>query len=247
MAYESAFARVYDKFTVNTGVRQRAEYIASLLQKYGVSGGILLDLACGTGALSEVFIRQGYDLICVDSSEDMLMEAKSRLSPYGNKALLLAQDMRDLDLYGTINACICSLDSVNHLTDPADVARVFEKVSLFTEPGGVFIFDVNTVYKHRHLLADRTFVYEDETDFLVWQNDYDEATDTVQMLIDIFSETEDGSYLRSSDEVTERAYFAEDLQRMLEEAGFSRIYIFGDLLETPPCEEEERIYFAAIK
>ena len=247
MAYESAFARVYDKFTENTDVAERANYLYSLLKRFGVPKGILLDLACGTGALSEAFIQKGYDVISVDLSYDMLMQARQRLSPYGGRALILEQDMRELDLFGTIRACVCNLDSINHLTDVADVQRVFDRVSLFTEPGGVFLFDVNTVYKHKEVLGCNTFVYEDDADFLVWQNEYDPEDHTVQMLIDIFSSDGNGGYIRESDEITERAYPAGLLEKMLLTAGFSRVYQFGDLSEKEPDDKEQRIYFAAVK
>ena len=247
MPYGYAFAKVYDKFTENTGVGERTRYLYSLLSRFGVSHGILLDLACGTGAVSEAFIQLGYDVISVDLSYDMLMQARQRLAAYGGKALILAQDMRELDLFGTINACVCCLDSINHLTDPADVQRVFDRVSLFTEPGGVFLFDVNTVYKHEEILGSNTFVYEDESDFLVWQNEYDPADHTVQMLIDIFSSDGAGKYTRECDEVTERAYPSEALEKMLFTAGFSEVFRFGDLSYNEPGNEEQRIYFAAVK
>ena len=247
MAYDSAFARVYDKFTENTDTGKRAAFLSSLLCRFNAENGILLDLACGTGKLSEAFIKMGYDVISVDYSYDMLINARSRLAPYGEKALVLEQDMRELDLFGTIRACVCSLDSINHLLTESDVQRVFDRVSLFTEPGGIFLFDVNTVYKHKHILGCNTFVYEDENDFLVWQNDYDPANDTVEMFIDIFSSDGTGKYIRESEEITERAYAPELLKEMLKKAGFRSVYTFGDLSEKTPADTEERIYFAAVK
>ncbi|MCH5198675.1 MAG: class I SAM-dependent methyltransferase [Oscillospiraceae bacterium] len=247
MSYESGFADVYDKFTENTDISGRAEYICSLLSEFGIKNGILLDLACGTGSLSAELINRGYDLICVDSSFDMLSAAREKLAEFKDKALILEQDMRDLDLYGTIKACVCSLDSINHITEKEDVQTVFNKVSLFTEPGGVFIFDVNSVYKHREILGNNTFVYEDENDFLVWQNSYDESDNSVFMTLDIFSLHKTGKYIRYCDEITERAYETKDLIEMLKKAGFSEICIFGDMTREKPKETEERIYFAARK
>ena len=247
MAYDSAFAKVYDKFTQNTDVAKRAAYLHALLLRFGVPEGILLDLACGTGALSEAFLKLGYEVIAADTSYDMLSEAGNRLGAFGKRALILQQDMRELDLYGTIRACVCTLDSINHLTDPSDVQRTFDRISLFTEPGGVFLFDVNTVYKHREILGNNTFIYEDDTDFLVWQNIYDPEDQTVEMLIDIFTENKYGNYTRASDEITERAYDIAMLKTMLQKAGFSEVHVFGDLSEQPPKTEEERVYFAALK
>ena len=247
MAYDFGFAKIYDKFTDASDVRARADFITEALRRYGVAEGILLDLACGTGRLSEAFILAGYDVISVDYSAEMLQAARERLLKYGAKALVLQQDMRELDLFGTVRAAVCSMDGVNHLLTPEDVRRVFGKVSLFTEPGGVFIFDVNTVYKHRQVLADNTFVYEDDTDFLVWQNEYCAEDDTVQMLLDTFSVRPDGSYVRYSDEITERAYELDDIEEMLKGAGFSEVYRFADRSFEAPQKDEERVYFAAVR
>lgn len=247
MAYESGFASVYDKFTRNAEPEKRSEYVLALLSQAGVAGGILLDLACGTGAMTENYVKAGFDIIGVDVSDDMLLLARERLAPYGQKALLLGQDMTELDLYGTVNCAVCSLDSINHLTQEQDVRTAFNKVSLFTEPGGVFVFDVNTPYKHREVLGNNTFVYEDDTDFLVWQNYLDDADDTVHMLLDIFSVKSDGTYERYSDEIAERAYSVEKITEMLENAGFCDVKIYGDMRFDLPKETEERIYFAATK
>lgn len=247
MAYDFGFAKIYDKFTDASDVRARADFITEALRRYGVAEGILLDLACGTGRLSEAFILAGYDVISVDYSAEMLQAARERLLKYGAKALMLQQDMRELDLFGTVRAAVCSMDGVNHLLTPEDVRRVFGKVSLFTEPGGVFIFDVNTVYKHRQVLADNTFVYEDDTDFLVWQNEYCAEDDTVQMLLDTFSVRPDGAYVRYSDEITERAYELDDIEEMLKGAGFSEVYRFADRSFEAPQKDEERVYFAAVR
>ncbi|MBQ9506946.1 MAG: methyltransferase domain-containing protein [Clostridia bacterium] len=247
MAYDFGFAKIYDKFTDASDVRARADFITEALRRYGVAEGILLDLACGTGRLSEAFILAGYDVISVDYSSEMLQAARERLLKYGAKALMLQQDMRELDLFGTVRAAVCSMDGVNHLLTPEDVRRVFGKVSLFTEPGGVFIFDVNTVYKHRQVLADNTFVYEDDTDFLVWQNEYCAEDDTAQMLLDTFSVRQDGAYVRYSDEITERAYELDDIEEMLKGAGFSEVYRFADRSFEAPQKDEERVYFAAVR
>ena len=244
MGYDYAFASVYDKFTRNARPNDRAAYVLSLLKKAGVASGILLDLACGTGAMTESYVKAGYDVIGVDLSEEMLDIARERL---GASVLLLAQDMTALDLYGTINACVCSLDAINHLTSVEDVKAAFSRVSLFTEPGGVFVFDVNTLYKHREVLGNNVFVYEDETDYLVWQNFYDPEDGSVVEALDVFSLNADGSYTRDADEIVERAYPTALLSSLLKEAGFEVLGLYGDMTLLPPEETEERVYFVARK
>ena len=175
------FAHVYDSFTKNVEYEKRAEYIFSLLKQNGVNSGIMLDLACGTGTLSKYFSDYGFDMILTDNSPDMLAEAKLK----NPDALILCQNMAELDLYGTIDCAVCTLDSINHLTRISDVRKTFDKVSLFMNTGGIFVFDVNTVYKHRKILADNVFVYETDSSYCVWQNSLNKKTDEVSITLDV--------------------------------------------------------------
>lgn len=247
MSYGQDFSDVYDRFTGNADYAARAAYQFGLLRKYGIGDGILLDLACGTGTLSEYYLNAGFDVIDVDRSADMLMRAREKLGRFGGRVLFLQQDMTALDLYGTVRAAVCSLDAMNHLLCEEELLSAFRRVSLFTEPGGVFLFDMNTAYKHLHVLGNNTFVYEDETAFLVWQNETDPETLTVNMALDIFQLQPDGSYLRSMDEITERAYSVQSVKSLLQQAGFSDVKVYGDIKTSPPAEDEERICYLAIK
>ena len=247
MPYADAFAAVYDLFTENADYGARTAYLKKLLRENGVRDGIVLDLACGTGTVAASLASDGYDVIAVDASPDMLTQAREKLACFGQRVLFLCQDMRALDLYGTVRATVCTLDSINHLLTPADVQTAFCKVALFTEPGGVFIFDVNSQYKHREVLADNCFVYETDDRFLVWQNALDPQTDTVEMLLDIFTLRPDGSYERDGDEITERAYGEAALCEMLRTAGFSDVRVYGDLTQSPPEAKAERLCFVAVK
>lgn len=246
-AYFDAFAGVYDAFTENAEYADRAAYITRLLRQSGMTSGTVLDLACGTGSLSVELAAAGYDIIGVDRSGEMLSGARNKLSAAGYDALLLCQDMRELDLYGTVGACVCSLDSINHLTADEDVQTVFDRVALFTEPGGVFIFDVNTLYKHTRILADNAFVFENDAGMLVWQNELCEDNATVNIYIDIFTETPDGRYVRDTEEFSEKAYPADEIAAMLVKAGFDDVRIYADMSFDAPAENEERIYFYARK
>ncbi len=241
MSYNS-FAAVYDELTQDVEYEKRAEYIAKLLAKNGCNGGILLDLACGTGTLSKYLATYGYDMILADLSPDMLAIAAEKLPD----ALIICQDMRKLKLYADVNAAVCSLDGINHLTKSADVKKAFSAVSKHLSKGGVFIFDVNTPYKHEYVLGNNTFVYETDSAYLVWQNFYKEKTGTVDMCLDIFFDEGD-SYTREYEEFSERAYEIDEICQWLSEAGFSVSGVYDDMKFSKPKENSQRVYISAIK
>ena len=244
MSYEYAFAEVYDALIGEEANAERGAYIVEALRRCGVENGVVLDLACGTGGTAAALVNAGYETIAADVSADMLALARQRL---GDRALFLCQDMRELDLYGTVRAAVCTLDGINHLLTPEDVLAAFSRVSLFTEPGGVFLFDVNTPFKHRRVLADNVFVYETDDCYLTWQNFPAEDPDLVEMQLDIFRRTPAGGYRRDTEEFAERAYPRKTLERLLRRAGFSAVRCFADLSFEPPAKNAERLCFAAIK
>ena len=246
MAYESGFASVYDRFTDDVEYARRAEYLLGLLKEGGVDKGILLDAACGTGTLTALLCGRGFEIIAADCSPDMLQIAREKLRQADPDALVLCQDMRELDLYGTVDGAVCTLDSVNHLIEIDDVARAFARIGLFIRPGGLFIFDVNTLYKHEAVLSGNTFVYEDEDALLVWQNS--ECEDgAVDYLIDIFTTADGVNYQREQEAFSERAYDLKTLKKLLTECGFAVEGVYGDLTRDAPGEEEERVCFVARK
>ena len=158
MASYGDFAYYYDMLTENVDYDKRCEYICGLLAENGISEGILLDLACGTGTMSLMFSQKGYDVVGVDGSEEMLTQAQEKKMESGDDVIFLCQRMEELDLFGTINAAVSTLDSINHVTDEDTVKEIFRRVSLFMEDKGIFVFDVNTPYKHREVLGDNTFI-----------------------------------------------------------------------------------------
>ena len=205
MSGYNAFAEVYDKLTDNIEYKKRADYVSTLCDRYGVRGKEpILDLACGTGSLTIELAKLGYDMIGVDSAYAMLSQAQNKKYEENVDVLFLCQDMTELDLYGTISGAVCMLDSLNHLDSAEDVKRTIEKVGLFMEHGGIFIFDVNTIYKHREILGNNTFVYDCDDVYCVWQNSLNDD-DSVDISLDIF-ERKDGAYYRSGEEFSERAY-----------------------------------------
>ncbi len=240
----TAFAEFYDSLTENINYNEIGEYYNRLNEKFGGIKGILLDLACGTGSLSVVMVRMGYDVIGVDLSEEMLSIAVSKEH---EGIEYLCQSMTELDMFGTIDGTICALDSINHLESADDVRKTFEKVSLFSNKGALFMFDVNTLYKHENILADNTFVYDMDNVYCVWQNEYagDGAT---EIYLDFFSEDkESGLYERYSDDFTERAYPRVLIEKMLTESGFEVCGCYEYLTENEPTATSEKLTFIARK
>ena len=245
MSYDN-FSRFYDLLTDNVEYEKRADYFCRLLSLCGINGGILLDLACGTGSISVEMAKRGFDVIGVDSSIGMLNAARQKAYESGEQILLLNQCMDDIDLFGTVDCAVCVLDSVNHLADEKQVKRTFEKVSLFMNPGGAFAFDVNTLYKHKNVLADNAFVYDLDELYCVWQNNFNEADGSVDISLDFFEE-EDGVYYRSCESFTEKAYDLADIEKWLAESGFEVIGIFDDMTTEKAHPETERAVFLAKK
>ena len=245
-----ALAAHYDSFARNMDYKKRTEYLCTLLCDAcgnGLQpGATVLDLACGTGVFSYAMLQNGYDVIGVDSSLAMLnaaleKAAELKIAP----PLLLCQRLQELDLYGTAQAAICMTDSLNHITNPADVRRFFRRLALFLEPGGVFVFDVNTRYKHERILADNTFTYETDEAFCVWQNHWIPEQNTTGITLDIFSVREDGAYTRASEAFSERVYSVEELGKWLGRAGFEPLRVYGELTFEAPEEDAQRVFMVA--
>lgn len=245
MSYD-IFSEFYDRLTDNVEYEKRADYFCRLLSLCGVTGGILLDLGCGTGSMSVKMADKGFDVIGVDSSIGMLGVAQQKMYESGKQILLLNQPMQDIDLYGTVDCAICVLDSINHLNNSDEVKQTFQKVSLFMNKGGAFVFDVNTIYKHKNVLADNAFIYDFDDLFCAWQNNYNSENNSVDISLDFFEE-EDGVYYRSCESFSEQAYELEDISLWLEDAGFEVIGIYDDLTTDPVKPDSERAVFLAKK
>ena len=243
MSAYGCFADVYDTLTSNIDYKELAGYYDRIITSHGGKRGILLDLACGTGSLTTELALKGIDIYGIDASAEMLSEAMQKSSEKGLNILYLKQKMQSLNLYGTIDTCICTLDSINHITNEKDVAKAFERVAFFMNQDGVFMFDVNTVYKHEQVLANNTFVYETDKVFCVWQNTLRENCVT-DIDLDFFEE-ENGIYYRTSESFSERGYSREKLTEMLVKAGFELEAVYGDMSFEEPKADEQRLVFVA--
>ncbi len=246
MSGYSVFARYYDELTANIDYVRRGEYFHEIIKKFKeTKENILLDLACGTGSISEVMARLGYDVIGVDNSDEMLGMAIEKKFESGLNIQYLCQDMRKLDMFGTVDVIICALDSINHLANLNDVRKVFEGAAFFCEMNGLFIFDVNTLYKHRKILSNNTFTYETDSVYCIWENTLNAETDEVRMNLEFFEREENGLYSRSGESFSEKAYSEESIERLLEESGFEVLAKYGDDTFEPPAETSQRIIYAA--
>lgn len=241
------FSQFYDNLTLNVNYKKRAEYIVSVLNKHNHKSGLTLDLACGTGSLTLELKKLGVDIYGIDSSSDMLIQAKDKAYEANEDILYLCQKMQNIDLYGTIDTCLCTLDSINHLTKKEDVIQTFKKVSLFMNKGGLFVFDVNTEYKHQQVLSDNTFIYDTEDVYCIWQNSLQKDNVTVRINLDFFSKTYDGKYTRSSESFSEKAYSNQELNKMLVTAGFKVLNVYDELTFENKKETSQRLIYVAQK
>lgn len=241
MSSYNNFAAFYDKLTENVDYKVRSEYISDFFSRYnGIKS--VLDLACGTGSVSKCLADKGYSITGIDLSADMLTVAASKGIP--NLQLIMG-DMTDFELPYKVDNCVCSLDAINHLTDFDKVLKCFKCVFNALNDGGVFVFDVNTQFKHRQVLFNNTFIFDEDEFFLAWDNSYRD-NDIVDIYLDFFVYN-GKNYDRFSENITERAYSIDSLTEGLIYCGFEIIGIYDELTEDSPREDSERVYFVCRK
>ena len=241
MSYNS-FASVYDELTKNVDYKARAEYISGILKKYNITDGLLLDLACGTGSLSIELSKLGFEVIGTDASYDMLSEAQNKAAESGENIMFLCQRMEETDLYGSVRAIVCALDSINHVTDYDLVKKTFKNLINFLDTDGIIIFDANTVYKHQKVLSNNIFIYDEKNVFCVWRNTLLEDEKTVNINLDFFVKNGE-DYLRLGESFKEKAYTDEELTIAVEDAGFKVLSRFSESTFDVPTDETERVTY----
>lgn len=246
MSRYEALAASYDDLTDDVEYGRRAEFLCTLMRQSRIAVHTVLDLACGTGTMTCLLAEAGYEMIGVDASEDMLAEAaRKQVSAEKIQPIYLHQTMETLDLYGTVEAAVCCLDSLNYVTELRALRRTLQRLHLFIAPGGVFIFDINSPAKLRGL-DGQVFLDEREDVYCVWRAAYEKRRRICTYGIDIFQRQGD-VWVRSLEEHEERAWEVEELKRLLQEAGFGRIRTWGDCRLRAPRPDEERIYFTCIR
>ena len=261
------FASVYDIFMDDTPYEEWASYIMDLLEEYGVAKGdlpeaesarqkalavernVVVDLGCGTGTLTELLADRGCDMIGIDASQEMLNIALEKRERSGKEILYLCQDMRELELYGTAGAVISVCDSLNYLLEEEEMLRVFRLVNNYLYPGGVFLFDFNTVYKYETVIGDSVIAENREDCSFIWENYYDAEGQINEYDLTIFARTEnqDGEdiFRRFTETHYQRGYTLEEMRGMVEKAGME--FVRAEDADTRGVlrEESERIYVIA--
>lgn len=240
----TALAACYDALMADVDYEGWADFYEAVFRKYGNGmPKLVLDLGCGTGHLTSILAARGYEMLGIDRSPEMLSHAAARAERAGQNILFSEQDMCSFDLYGTVDAVVCSLDCVNYLTKPAELNACLARVHTFLAPGGLFLFDVNTPWKFEHEFGDNSYILEEDGLFLGWQNFYTKSTGLCRFYLTFFRETNDGLWERVEEEQRERAYSDAVLCKYLAENGFSVLDTVSGFDFSPAGKTDERHFF----
>lgn len=239
------FAEVYDTFMDETPYEEWSGFVADSLKAAGISDGLVLDLGCGTGTLTELLAKKGYDMIGVDLSDRMLNIAMKKREQSGLDILYLLQDMREFELYGTVRAVVCLCDSINYLLDEEDLLATFRLVNNYLDPGGLFLFDFNTTYKYETVIGDATIAENRDDCSFIWENYYNAEEELNEYDLTIFVQKEQDLFRRFTETHVQRGYTLPVMKALVEKAGM----IFRGALDADThgavTETSERIYVFA--
>jgi SAM-dependent methyltransferase len=251
-AYGS-FAAVYDTFMDNVPYEEWGMYLQELLKEYGIDAGLVLDLGCGTGTMTELLACKGYDMIGVDNSPEMLGIALEKKEKSGHDILYLLQDMREFELYGSVRAIVCICDSLNYITDPKELIQVFRLANTYLDIGGVFIFDFNTEYKYREIIGDCTIAENRDDCSFIWENYYDEGEQINEYELSLFikekgDSSSQGDFYRKYQETHfQRGYKLEEMREIVQVSGLQLHAAYDAFTRQSPNQHSERIYMVTGK
>ena len=240
-----ALAESYDRLTNDVDYRATVQFYKEILRKEGVSPRTAVDLACGTGSVAMILAEDGLQVTGVDMSEEMLTVAWDKAQNMDNPPRFIHQKLQELYLPRGVDLAVCALDSLDYILDPEDCREAIRRVYRVLNPGGVFIFDVNTPEKLR-AMDGQVFLDEDDDVYCVWRGEFDERTNICSYAMDLFQRKGE-KWERSFEEHREYAYTQEQLTDYLKQAGFSHIAVYGDRVLESPRPGEQRIYFKARK
>ena len=254
------FARVYDMFQDNVDYETWGKWLKEQLTAYGITDGLVLDLGCGTGTMTELLAEAGYDMIGVDNSEEMLAEAMEKRVESGHDILYLLQDMQKFELYGTVRAVVSVCDSLNYITEEEELEHVFSLVNnyldpeglfvfdfnteyKYRDPQGIFLFDMNTIYKYKNMIGDTTIAENRDEGSFIWENSYDEETGINTYELALFLPREDGLYEKDEEVHYQRAYSLEKIEELIKNAGMELLAVYDAYTMEPPKEDSGRLTF----
>ena len=240
-----ALAVSYDRLTNDVDYKAVVDFYEEIIRCEGVAPRTAVDLACGTGSVAILLAERGLQVTAVDLSEDMLTVASQKAATMENPPRFVCQPLQALRLPRAVDLAVCAMDSLDYITDPADCAEAIKRVYKALNPGGTFIFDVNTPEKLR-AMDGQVFIDEDDDVYCVWRGEFDEETNICSYGMDLF-QREGDSWYRSFEEHREYAYSQEQLTAFLKDAGFTHIEVYGDRRFETPGAGEQRIYFKARK
>ena len=239
------FAQVYDELMDETPYEEWCGFLLSKLRENGIEDGLVLDLGCGTGTMTELFSAAGYDMIGVDASAEMLEQARRKKEETNANILYLMQEMEAFELYGTVRAVICCCDCINYLTKPESVLTCFRLVNNYLDPDGLFLFDFNTVHKYRDEIGDTVIAENRDDCSFIWENAYDEESRMNEYDLTLFLREADGRYRRHEETHVQRGYELSEIKELLERAGLRFEGAFADYTADVPNAESGRIVVCA--
>ena len=227
------FAGVYDVFMDNVNYREWADYIIETLAQDGIRDGLVLELGCGTGSMTELLAEKGYDMIGVDNSEDMLEIAMEKRIESGHDILYLLQNMQEFELYGTVRAIVSVCDCVNYVTDKNELQEVFCLVNNYLDPQGIFIFDFNTEYKYREILGNQ----------VIWENYYNHTSmiNEYELTLFVREDEEEALYRKYQESHFQKAYTLREIRGLIEKAGLRFVAAYDAYTKKAPMHTSERI------
>ncbi len=240
-----ALAASYDRLTSDVNYADAVNFYFEILKRENVRPRTAADLACGTGSVTKLLARRGLPVIGVDLSEDMLTQAQQKNMEVTPRPVFLHQNLSALYLPRGVDMAVCALDSLDYITDPRECQAAIRRVFKALNPGGIFIFDVNTPEK-LHAMDGQVFLDEDDDVYCVWRGEFDRDTNILSYGMDLF-QRQGKIWLRSFEEHREYAYSQSQLTGFLKEAGFTRICVYGDRKFSAPGAGEQRIFFSARK
>lgn len=241
------FANVYDELMDNIPYDEWFNYLHRLLLEYNIIDGIIAELGCGTGSMTELLSNAGYDMIGIDNSPSMLDVANNKKNEKGSSSLYLCQDMREFELYGTVSAVVSICDSINYVTDADELLQVFKLVNNYLDPKGIFIFDFHPKHYYKEIVANSTIAEDRDNISFIWDNFYDEDEDINELYLSLFIQENEREHLyKKYEEIhLQKGYTLSDMISLIKKSGLEFICAYDAFTKNTATEECERIYIIA--